>query len=141
LRANGYSYLQSRKKGLLKKNDCQIRLKFARRNLLEQSADFWTKNIGMFLDGTSFVYKSNPHDQARAPILVQCYVNSTTVELMVKSLRRLLQNIFQLYFPGVKTNQHVYYKMDVRYRTPLRQGVLSKNLAQRFTKSLQEVLT
>ena len=67
LKDRGYRYLQPRKKGLLKTKDCQIRLKFALRNLLEQSAGFWTNHNGMFLDRTSFVYKSNLHDQVRAP--------------------------------------------------------------------------
>lgn len=62
----GYRYLQSRKKGLLKTNDCRKRMKFARENL-RRPENFWTKEIGMFVDGTSFVFKSNPHDQASAP--------------------------------------------------------------------------
>ena len=67
LKQNGYSYLHSRKKGLLKKKDCQLRMKFARKNLRDLPKDFWEKDIGMYVDGTSFVYKSNPHDQATAP--------------------------------------------------------------------------
>ena len=63
-------YLQSRKKGLLKLNDCRLRLKFAQKQLKERPEDFWTNHIAMYLDGTSFVYKSNPHDQAVAPRLM-----------------------------------------------------------------------
>ena len=51
----GYQYLQSRKKGLLKTKDCQKRMKFARENV-RRSDNFWTDEIGMFLDGTSFVF-------------------------------------------------------------------------------------
>lgn len=64
---NGYHYMQSRKKGLLKKSDCNLRTNFARNVIRNKPNDFWTNNIGMYLDGTSFAYKTNPHDQARAP--------------------------------------------------------------------------
>ena len=51
-----------------------------------------------------------PSWQAFHTILVPCYMNSTTVDLMAQSLRHLLENIFRLHFPDIKTNQHVYYK-------------------------------
>lgn len=33
----------------------------------EYRSDRWTRQVGFYLDGTSFVYKRNPLDQARAP--------------------------------------------------------------------------
>ena len=62
----GYKYLQSRKKGLLTSKDLKQRAKFARQSL-RRDVDFWRQEIGMFIDATSFVFKTNPHDQARAP--------------------------------------------------------------------------
>ena len=68
LNKGGYHYLRSRKKGLLHASDLKARKKFCqkirRKNL---SQDFWNKGISLYLDGKGFEYKSNPHDQARAP--------------------------------------------------------------------------
>ena len=64
----GYNYLRSRKKGLLHEADLKARKKFCqkvRRKKLSQ--DFWNKGISIYLDGKGFEYKTNPHDQARAP--------------------------------------------------------------------------
>jgi hypothetical protein len=68
LNKEGYHYLRSRKKGLLHAADLKARKKFCqkvRRKKLNQ--DFWNKGISLYLDGKGFEYKSNPHDQARAP--------------------------------------------------------------------------
>jgi hypothetical protein len=68
LNKEGYHYLRSRKKGLLHAADLKARKKFCqkvRRRKLNQ--DFWNKGISLYLDGKGFEYKSNPHDQARAP--------------------------------------------------------------------------
>ena len=43
------------------------RLQFARKMKRDYRLDVWTKQIGFYLDGVSFVYKRNPLDQARAP--------------------------------------------------------------------------
>ena len=68
LNKEGYHYLRSRKKGLLHASDLKARKrscqKVRRKNLTQ---DFWNKGISLYLDGKSFEYKSNPHDQARAP--------------------------------------------------------------------------
>ena len=66
LHQGGYKYLQTRKKGLLTAQDLRKRSKFARENM-KRPADFWCEEIGMYIDATSFVFKTNPHDQARAP--------------------------------------------------------------------------
>ena len=67
LNANGYYYLQARKKGLLTEKDKKIRLKFVKWILKEKPKDFWCKNINFYLDRVGFVYKRNPKDQALAP--------------------------------------------------------------------------
>ena len=68
LNKEGYHYLRSRKKSLLHASDLKARKRFCqkvrRKNLTQ---DFWNKGISLYLDGKSFEYKSNPHDQARAP--------------------------------------------------------------------------
>ena len=43
------------------------RVAFARHILNDYLHDVWTNKIVFYLDGISFVYKSNPMDQARAP--------------------------------------------------------------------------
>ena len=67
LNRNGYHYLQARKKGLMSASDRMKRVAFARRVINNYPADVWTNKIAFHLDGVSFVYKSNPMDQARAP--------------------------------------------------------------------------
>jgi len=67
LKKHGYHYLQARKKGLLTPKDLRRRLKFARKCRRHLREDFWQKHISFYFDGTSFVHKTNPFDQARAP--------------------------------------------------------------------------
>ena len=67
LNAKGYSYLQSRKKGLMSADDLKKRRTFARTMEKEYSPEVWKRDIAFYLDATSFVYKRNPLDQARAP--------------------------------------------------------------------------
>ena len=55
------------RKGILTKNDLQLRLKFARKARGTLLANFWEEGVEFYLDGASFTYKMNPFDQARAP--------------------------------------------------------------------------
>ena len=64
LNREGYRYLQSRKKGLMSTADLKARLKFARKAKYSLPQDIWTDGISFYLDGTSFVHKTNPCDQA-----------------------------------------------------------------------------
>lgn len=69
LNANKLYYLQPRKKGLLTLKDLKNRLNFAlhiKRNN-NNTLDYWTKEIGFFFDGTGFIHKTHPQDQASAP--------------------------------------------------------------------------
>ena len=65
--ANGYRYLQARKKGLVSEADKKKRVRFAKKLMKEYDEDVWTKDIAIYLDGVSFVYEKNPKDQATAP--------------------------------------------------------------------------
>ena len=47
--------------------DRMKRVAFERRIMNNYPLDVWTNKIAFYLDGVSFVYKSNPMDQARAP--------------------------------------------------------------------------
>lgn len=67
LNKNGYHYLQARKKGVLSKTDIRKRYKFAGTMKREFSIDVWTKQIAFYLDGVSFIHKTNPADEAKAP--------------------------------------------------------------------------
>ena len=59
----GYNYVQSRKKGLLSSKDKILRTKFARQHF---EPDYWTNDIGFYLDGVGFAFKPNPAGEARA---------------------------------------------------------------------------
>lgn len=65
----GFWFLQSRKKGLLKESDKKGRLQYARKmERYEKShPNFWTDEIAFYLDGVSFVHKTNPMSAAMAP--------------------------------------------------------------------------
>ena len=65
LNGHGYRYLQSHRKGMLTRKDAYKRLKFARR-IKRLSPSFWKRCISFYFDGTSFVHKASPYDQARA---------------------------------------------------------------------------
>ena len=67
LNRKGYKFVQTRRKGVLTKNDLKIRTKFAKEMLKKYPAEFWKNDVAFYLDGVSFVYKTNPYDQARAP--------------------------------------------------------------------------
>ena len=67
LNRNGYHFLQARKKGLLLNSDFKKRVAFAQNIRRRYPRNVFTHKIAFYLDGTSFIYKINPLDQARAP--------------------------------------------------------------------------
>ena len=60
----GYRFKQCRKKGILVHEDLNKRLKFARR-CKRLPTNFWKEGIAFYLDGVSFVHKTNPSQHAR----------------------------------------------------------------------------
>lgn len=60
----GYNFSQCRKKGQLSKEDCEKRLKYAKR-CKAQPNNVWTEGISFYLDGTGWVHKTNPSRNAR----------------------------------------------------------------------------
>ncbi len=66
MRNDGYRLYDARKKGLLSPKDFRKRVKFARQ-MENRPIRFWTDDVAFYLDGVTFTYKTNPHDQARAP--------------------------------------------------------------------------
>ncbi len=67
LNANGYKYLQARKKGLLSERDRKLRVKFAKHMIKDYPKDVWQTTIAFYFDAVGFIYKRNPCDQALAP--------------------------------------------------------------------------
>ena len=61
----GYTYRQSRKKGLLTKADKKKRLLYAR-SFIKNGMDFWRNDIVFYFDGVGFAHKYNPYAEARA---------------------------------------------------------------------------
>lgn len=59
-----YGYFQCRKKGLLWPEYLTARLQFANQ-FKKLSTNFWAKGISFYLDGTSWVHKSNPASHAK----------------------------------------------------------------------------
>ncbi len=67
LNKNGYKYLQARRKGLMSRKDHKKRLTFARKMIKDYQETFWKTDLSFYLDGTSWVFKTNPSDQASTP--------------------------------------------------------------------------
>ena len=69
LNAHQFFYLQPRKKGLLTEKDLKNRVRFAKdlKKSKLTSIEFWTKRIAFYFDGTGFIHKTHPADQATAP--------------------------------------------------------------------------
>ena len=67
LQHQGSHYLQTRKKGLLTKDDMPRRVTFC--NVMKKiyNGDVWTRQVAFYLDGVSFAFKTNPLKVARAP--------------------------------------------------------------------------
>lgn len=68
LNREGYKFLQTRRKGLMKAKDFKDRVDFCKKvknNKLGHN--FWTHHISFYMDACGFEYKKNPEDQARAP--------------------------------------------------------------------------
>jgi len=66
LRAAGYKFLHSRKKGLLRPDDLKKRLKFARKVKKFLSDQFWEEGVSFYLDAAGFQHKYNPNDEAKS---------------------------------------------------------------------------
>jgi len=67
LNRNGYFFLQACIKVLMTRPNKDQRVEFAQKIQAQYSPSVWTDSITFYLDGVSFVYKTNPLDQARAP--------------------------------------------------------------------------
>ena len=65
LNQEGYRFRQCRKKGILTREDLKKRLVFAKRCRKFLPRDFWKTGISFYLDGVSFVYKTNPCQSAK----------------------------------------------------------------------------
>ena len=67
LNRKGYGYRQCRKKGQLTPDDCDKRLKFAKSIVKRKLPEtFWTEGIAFYIDGVSFVHKTNPSSYAKS---------------------------------------------------------------------------
>ena len=65
LNDHGYKFLQARRKGLMSRKDHKHRLQFAKHIIKNYNNDnLWKEQLSFYLDGTIWVYKTNPCDQA-----------------------------------------------------------------------------
>jgi transposase len=63
----GYGYRQCRRKGQLTDEDLKKRLAYAKEiKKRKLGVEFWTKGIGFYVDGVSFVHKKNPCAYAKS---------------------------------------------------------------------------
>lgn len=69
VKAAGFQYLPARRKGVLTRGDLKKRKAFAQecKKILSTKPDFFSRNIAFYLDGVSFVYKTQPLSDALAP--------------------------------------------------------------------------
>ena len=67
MRAAGYRYSHSRKKGVLARKDLNIRYNFAKKVRKLLAPTVWKDGIACYLDGVGFTHKVNPRDQSFAP--------------------------------------------------------------------------
>lgn len=65
----GFSFRQTRKKGVLTEVDKKKRLAFAKkmRKIVLTNQKYWEKDVSFFLDGVSFIHKRNPLGEAMKP--------------------------------------------------------------------------
>ena len=66
LNRHGYRSLHSQKKGLMSRKDVVRGYRFACKIRRLPPMNFWERSISFYFDGTSFVHKTNPFDQAPA---------------------------------------------------------------------------
>ena len=64
MNSSGYKFTQCRKKGILTEEDMKKRLKFAK-TARKYSDEIWQRSISFYLDGSSFVHKTNPSEHCR----------------------------------------------------------------------------
>lgn len=64
LQEMGYGFKQCRRKGILLTSDLSKRLRFAKR-CKKLPNNFWRDGVAFYLDGVSFVHKTNPSQHAR----------------------------------------------------------------------------
>ena len=67
MKTAGYKKLQTRRKGMLSRNDKKLRKIFAKRSLLQYDNSFWRDAVSFYLYAVSFVHKYNPHREASNP--------------------------------------------------------------------------
>lgn len=69
LHEGNFGYKQTRKKGVLSERDRKRRMQFARKckGILKDNENFFHKDIQLYLDGVSFVFKTNPFGEAMRP--------------------------------------------------------------------------
>ena len=65
-RKAGIKWIHAQRKGILTKNDLKLRLKFASTVQQKLPNNFWTEEIGLYLDKANFKHTTDPFDQARA---------------------------------------------------------------------------
>ena len=66
LKRLGYGFYQSCKKGALTKKDFKICHKFGQ-TMATKPKDYWASDVVFYLDGVSFVYKSDPMSDMLKP--------------------------------------------------------------------------
>ena len=59
-----YYKLTARRKGVLSADDRLKRVKFVREAIKKYDSRFWSDDVLLYLDGVSFIYKSNPYREA-----------------------------------------------------------------------------
>jgi len=67
LNSKGYFFYNARQKGIMSRDDRRNRVRYCQRIRREYPRTVWTEDIGFYLDGVNFVYKTNPNDNSFSP--------------------------------------------------------------------------
>ena len=105
LKSQGFHYLQTRKKGILRKQDLAKRVTFCSVMQRIYSPDVWTRKVAFYLDGVSFAYKRNPLEVGTTghlimrtrPVILLMLTTQTNYKMALTS--QVLQQGFHLHLP------------------------------------------
>ena len=130
-----YYRLTARRKGVLSVEDRKKRVKFARDALRKYGSQFWSDNVLLYLDGVSFVYKSNPYKEAASAHGKVYRRNNEGLMITGRGTKNLAGGKRIHFLVGISSGCGVvlleeYTKMDGHYFAKFVQNTLHKKLME-----------
>ena len=141
VKAAGFDYLPARKKGVLTSRDRTKRKSFAQqcKKILSTKPGFFSRNIAFYLDGVSFVYKTQPLSDALAPRGREWRRKSEGLQLTTKGSKTLAGGKRLHLLVAISHNNGVvlveeYEKMTGTYFAEFVKKISSTTIAQAWKK-------